>query len=104
MGTRDLVARFRTYAHCVTSHEWFRDGEVLPLLLIIAPGSDQEMRIARIVEAVLADAPGVVIRTMTATRLADQGPLAAIWYQMPTYNKRAEMEPRSRFYHTLHER
>lgn len=82
MGTRDLVAKFRTYACYVASREWFREMAVLPFLLIVAPGREQEMRIARVVLAVLAHTPGLVIRTTTATQLADRGPLAAIWYQI----------------------
>lgn len=100
MGTRDLVAKFRTYAHYVSSHEWFRDRDILPFLLIVVPGKEQEVRIARIAAAVLVDAPGRVIRTTTATRLADQGPLAAIWYQVPTNKKRTEIASRRQFYHS----
>ena len=47
MGTRDLVAKFRTYAQYVTSRERFRGKAGLPLLLVVAPGKEQEMRIAR---------------------------------------------------------
>jgi hypothetical protein len=85
MGTRDLIAKFSTYAQYVASREWFRERAVLPLLLIVAPSMGQETRIARVVTAVLANVPGFVIRTTTNTRLADRGPLAAIWYQaLPT--------------------
>ena len=82
MGTRDLVAKFKTYACYVASREWFREMAVLPFLLVVAPGKEQELRIARVVLAVLAHIPGLVIRTTTATRLADRGPLAPIWYQI----------------------
>lgn len=68
MGTRDLIAQFRTYAYYVTSHEWFRDRDILPFLLIVVPGKEREMRIASIAAAVLGDATGLVIRTTTATR------------------------------------
>ena len=66
MGTRDLVAKFRTYAHYMTSSEWFRELAGLPLLLMVTPGKEQEMRIARIATPLLADAPGLVIQTTTA--------------------------------------
>lgn len=102
MGTRDLVAKFRTYAHYVTSREWFREKAGLPLLLVVAPGKEQEMRIARIATAFLAGTPGLVIRTTTATRLVDWGPLAAIWYQVVLNNKVIEIAPRSRFYNESH--
>lgn len=102
MGTRDLVAKFRTYAHYVTSREWFKEKGVLPLLLVVAPAKEQEMRIARIAAASLADTSGLVIHTTTATRLADRGPLAAIWYQVHSDNKITEMVPRSRFYNESH--
>jgi hypothetical protein len=81
MGTRDLVAKFRTYAHYMTSHEWFKEQRVIPHLLVVVPGKEQEMRIARIVEDVRVNTPGLVILTTTATRLKDSGPLAQIWYQ-----------------------
>jgi hypothetical protein len=42
------------------------------------------MRIVRRATAFLAEAPGLVIQTTTATRLADRGPLIAIWYQVPS--------------------
>jgi hypothetical protein len=51
MGTRDLMAKFRTYAQYVTSREWFKEKGVLPLLLVVAPGQGQEMRIARVATA-----------------------------------------------------
>jgi predicted transcriptional regulator len=98
MGTRDLVAKFRTYAYYVTSREWFREQHEMPYLLIVVPGKEQEMRIIRIAEAVLVDTPGLVIQTTTVTRLADQEPLAAIWYKVTTKERSAEMVPRSRFY------
>jgi hypothetical protein len=102
MGTRDLVAKFRTYAHYVISREWFREKAGLPLLLMVTPGKEQEMRIARIATALLAEAPGLVIHTTTTTRLANRGPLAAIWYQVPSDNKITEMVLRSRFFNESH--
>jgi hypothetical protein len=84
----------------VTSLEWFKEQRVIPHLLVVVPGKDPEMRIARIVEDVLANTPGLLIRTTTATRLADLGPLAEIWYQISSNKKRTEMVPRSRFYDT----
>lgn len=98
MGIRDLVAKFRTYAHYVNSREWFKEKGVLPLLLIVAPAKEQEMRIARIAAAFLAGTPGLVIQTTTATRLADRGLLTAIWFRVPSDNMITEMVPRSRFY------
>jgi len=98
MGTRDLIAKFRTYAHYVASREWFKEKGGLPLLLVVAPGKEQEMRMARIASVLLTDTPALAISTTTATRLADQGPLAAIWYRVPMTNQKTEMVPRSRFY------
>jgi hypothetical protein len=40
MGTRDLLAKFRTYAHYVISYEWFREHAGLPLLLMVTPGKE----------------------------------------------------------------
>jgi len=98
MGMRDLVAKFRTYAHNAASGEWYREQGVLPLLLVVAPGKAQEMRITRIASVFLKDTPALAIATTTATRLADQGPLAAIWYRVPTTYQQTNMVPRSRFY------
>jgi len=100
MCTRDLVAKFRTCALLVTSREWFREQAGLSLLLVVTPGKEQEMRIARIAAAFLTGTPGLVIHTTTATRLADRGRLTAIWYQVPSENRITEMVPRSRFYRT----
>jgi hypothetical protein len=60
------------------------------------------MRIARIASSLLADTPGLMIHTTTATRLADRGPLAAIWYQVPPDNQIPEIASRSQFYHESH--
>ena len=98
MGTRDLIAKFRTYAHYVASREWFKEKGGLPLLLVVAPGKEQEMRMARIASVLLTDTPALAISTTTATRLADQGPLATIWYRVPMTNQKTEVVPRSRFY------
>jgi len=102
MGTRDLVAKFTTYAHYVTSREWFKEKFVLPLLLIVAPGKDQEMRIIRVVTHVLATVPGLVVRSTTATRLAERGPLAAIWYQVLPKAGEKETGARRRLYDVSH--
>ena len=69
MGTRDLVAKFRTYTQYVTSHEWCKEQPAMPYLLVVVPSREQEMCIARIVEDVRKNAPGIVILTTTATRL-----------------------------------
>ena len=66
MDRRDLVAKFRTYAHYVISREWFREQAGLPLLLMVTPGKEQEMRFPYIATALLADRPGLAIRTITA--------------------------------------
>ncbi len=98
MGTRDLLAKFRTYAQYVTSREWFRGRAVLPLLLVVAPDQGQEMRIARVVTAVLANTPGLVIRTTTITRLKDRGPLAEIWYQVLPHGRTTDKTQRCQFF------
>jgi len=74
----------------------------LPHLFMVTSGKEQEMRITRMAAAFLADTPGLVIQTTTATRLADRGPLAAIWYQVPSDNKIPELASRSQFYHESH--
>jgi hypothetical protein len=81
MGVRDLGAKFNTYAHYVASKEWFKEQRVSPSLLVVTADVGQEMRVIRVAAAVLAQTPGLVVRTTTTTRQADQGPLGAIWYQ-----------------------
>ena len=71
---------------------------VLPLLLVVAPGREQEMRIARVVTHVLASVQGLAVRTTTTTRLEEKGPLAAIWYQMLPNVGEKETVTRRRFY------
>ncbi len=100
MGTRDLIAKFRTYIQYTTSHEWCKEQHVMPYLLVVVPGKEQEMRIARIVADVLVITPGIVILTTTATRLADLGPFAQIWYQASPKSKRTEMVSRRSFFST----
>jgi hypothetical protein len=100
MGTRDLVAKFRTYTQYVTSHEWFKEQHVKPYLLVVVPGKEQEMRTARIVEDLRVNAPGLVILTTTATRSKDSGPLAQIWYQASPKTERTETVARRSFFTT----
>lgn len=100
MGTRDLFAKFKTYTQYTTSHEWFKEQHVMPHLLVVVPCKEQEMRIARIVEDVRMNTPGLVILTTTATRLADVGPLAEIWYQASPKSERTAMVSRRSFFTT----
>ena len=97
-GWRDLVAKFSTYAHYATLREWYKEPGGLPLLLVVAPAKVQEMRIARIASVLLRDTPALAIATTTATRLVEQGPIAAIWYQVPITHQQTDMVPRSRLY------
>jgi DNA-binding IclR family transcriptional regulator len=82
MGVRDLAAKFNTYAHYVASKEWFKEQRVIPSLLVVTADVGQEMRVIRIATAVLAQAPGLIVRTTTAIRLTNQGPLGAIWCRL----------------------
>jgi hypothetical protein len=100
MGMRDLVAKFQTYAQYVTSHAWFKEQHVMPYLLVIVPCKEQEMRIARLVEDVRMNTPGLVILTTTATRLKDSGPLAQIWYQASPKSEKTAMVSRRSFFST----
>ncbi len=102
MGMRDLTEKFNTYAHYVGSKEWFREQPILPLLLVVTADTGQEMRIIRVARAVLAHTPGFVMRTTTATQLAEQGPLAAIWYPvMPEMRKAVQELPQRRSFYEL---
>jgi hypothetical protein len=61
MGARDLVAKFKMYTQYVTSYEWFKEHRVMPYLLVVVPGKEQKMRIARIVEDMRMKNTGLVI-------------------------------------------
>jgi hypothetical protein len=104
MGVRDLAAKFNTYAHYVVSKEWFKEQRVLPFLLVVTADVGQEMRVIRVAAAVLAQTPGLIVRTTTATRLIDQEPLAAIWYQVVPECRfiSGETTQRYPFYQTPH--
>jgi hypothetical protein len=100
MGARGLVAKFKTYTQYVTSYEWFKEHRVMPYLLVVVPGKEQEMRIASIVEDMRMKNTGLVILTTTATRLKDSGPLAQIWYQASPKSERTAMASRGSFFTT----
>ena len=82
MNVRDLAIKFTAYAHYITSREWARERSLLPRLFCVAPDIAQERRMYRVAQTSLCQSPGLVIRITTATRLADRGPLAAIWSQV----------------------
>jgi hypothetical protein len=70
----------------------------MPYLLFVVPGKEQEMRISRIVADVRVNTARLVILTTTATRLADVGQLAQIWYQASPKSVRTEMSSRRSFF------
>ena len=82
MNVHDLAIKFSSYAHYLASRDWARERALLPLLVCIAPDIAQERRMQRVAQACLRHISGLVIRTTTATQLADRGLLAAIWDQM----------------------
>ena len=87
MNVRDLTVKFTAYAHYLTSREWAREHERLPLLVCVAPDISQEQRIWRVAQTTLAKLPGqpLMLWTTTASLLTayGKGPLAAIWMQHP---------------------
>ncbi len=82
MNVRDLAIKFSSYAHYLASREWARERALLPLLVCVAPDIAQERRMQSVAQACLRHISGLIIRTTTATQLADRGLLAAIWDQM----------------------
>jgi predicted transcriptional regulator len=98
MGTRDLVAKLRTYAQYVASRKWFKQEAALPLLLVVTPDPGQEMRIGRVAIATLTDRCGLIIRTTTLTRLREQGLLGPIWDQVLPHSEGTDLMPRRTFY------
>ena len=82
MNRRDLEAKMNAYAHYIHSREWAREGvHLLPLLLFVVPDKGQEERVKRVAREKLSQT-GVVLYTTTASRVYDQGPLAAIWVRI----------------------
>lgn len=81
MNARDLEIKFTSYARYITSHEWAREGSLLPLLVCIAPDIAQERRMQRVAQASFTHTSGLVLRTTTAVLLHEHGPLAPIWLQ-----------------------
>ncbi len=82
MNVRDLALKFTAYAHYITSREWARERSLLPRLFCVAPDLAQERRMHRVAQVSLRQSPGLIIRTTTATQLAERGLLAAIWSQV----------------------
>jgi DNA-binding MarR family transcriptional regulator len=72
-----LAVKLHAYAHYTRSREWARELRPLPGLLVVTPDPAQEQRMQRIART-CAEA-GLIVRTTTASRLAQQGPLAPIW-------------------------
>lgn len=79
MNVRDLAIKFTSYAQYMSSREWARERSVLPMLLCVAPDMAQEKRILRVAQAMLANTPGLLVRSTVVPYLATEGPLAAIW-------------------------
>ena len=75
-----LAVKLRAYAHYTRSREWARELRPLPSLLLVTPDPAQEQRVQRIAQ-MCAEA-GLMVRTTTASRVAQQGPLAPIWLTM----------------------
>jgi predicted transcriptional regulator len=98
MGTRDLVAKLRTYGQYVASREWFKQEAALPLLLVVTPDPGQEMRLGRVATATLTDRCGLIIRTTTLTRLREQGLLGPIWDQVLPHSEGTDLMPRRTLY------
>jgi DNA-binding MarR family transcriptional regulator len=72
-----LAVKLHAYAHYTRSREWARELRPLPALLVVTPDLAQEQRMQRLART-CAEA-GLIVRTTTASRLAQQGPLAPIW-------------------------
>jgi DNA-binding MarR family transcriptional regulator len=77
-----LAVKLRAYAHYTRSREWARELRPLPGLLVVTPDPAQEQRMQRI--ARMCAETGLIVRTTTASRLAQQGPLAPIWLTVMT--------------------
>jgi DNA-binding MarR family transcriptional regulator len=93
MHQRSLAAKLSGYAHFVRARQWQRESPVLPLLLIVVPEPGQERRVQRLASHIL-EGTALLVRTTTASRLADKGPLEAIWW--PVVPGQEEVYPERR--------
>ncbi|HZR41186.1 MAG TPA: hypothetical protein VFB12_13765 [Ktedonobacteraceae bacterium] len=91
MKGRDLAIKLSAYRTWVLSREWQREAPVLPLLLFIVPNPGQEGRVQRVAHAIL-QATTLQVYTTTATRLAEAGPLEAIWLPVGDFAQGAPSE------------
>jgi hypothetical protein len=67
--------------------------QTLRLLLIVVPEPGQERRVQRLASHIL-EGTALLVRTTTASRLADKGPLEAIWW--PVVPGQEEVYPERR--------
>ncbi len=80
MTMRNLAAKLYEYQRYVRGREWVSyDTRVLPILLFVVPEKGQEMRVIQVTRSILGK-EGIIVRSTTSTRLAKDGPLAAIWF------------------------
>src|SRR5579859_8155103 len=74
MKRRDLEAKLHSYAQFIHARQWMKEGPVLPLLVIVVPEKGQELRMQQVVREILGETT-LVVRSTTATRLEERGPL-----------------------------
>lgn len=75
-----LAVKLRAYTRYTRSRECARELRPLSGVLVITPDPSQEQRIQRLCWT--CDEAGLLIRTTTASRLKQQGPLAPVWLTM----------------------
>ena len=51
MNVRDLAVKFTSFEYYIASHEWAREGSMLPVLVCVAPDIAQERRVQRVAQA-----------------------------------------------------
>ena len=91
-----LKAHLESYAAHVRSGEWQREGQVLPMLLLVCLDGAQEHQIQQIVQAILTKQ--LVVLSTRLDALHESGPLAPIWQRLSS----EQSAPRRRLYE-LHE-
>lgn len=77
MTSGALAAKMQSYVRYVRSREWAKETHPLPILLLVTKEPGQERRIQSLTGPLAGI--GLQMFLTTATRLADQGPLAPIW-------------------------
>ncbi|HVU69264.1 MAG TPA: replication-relaxation family protein [Ktedonobacteraceae bacterium] len=95
MNERDLRRKFASYASYLSSREWARERQPLPLLVCVTPTPEQEQRLTRAAHGLIQAQRELVMYTTTSSLLDAQGPVSAIWRRVLLLTQHAEVGQRT---------